>query len=390
MAKIVFITSRFPYPINKGDQLRVFFQLKSLSAKNEIYLIALNDTVVDQELLAPLSFCKNISVYKIPFISRLLSLISSLFNGNPFQVGYFYDKGVARDMLKEIHEISPDYIHCHLLRTAEYAKNIQGIEKSIDFMDAFSIGMKKRGDIERNPLKRLFLFSEYHRLKKYEADMFNFFDRYSIISQQDADVIDSSKSGEIAIVPNGVDFESFYPRDDEKKYDICFMGNMSYPPNVEAICYTMENIFPLLLTKKPDIKFLIAGANPSAYIKQLQSKNIDVIDKFDHISDSIAMSRIMISPMVVSIGLQNKIIQAMAMKVPNVVSKSANMAVQAKPNVEIIEADDPNDYIDAIIRLLEDREMQLSISKNAYDFVITQYEWEKVNSILEQTITGLT
>jgi len=389
MSKIVFITSRFPYPIKKGDQLRVFFQLKSLSKYNDVYLIALSCNKIDQALVSQLSFCKDIQVFRTSSLAQIFSISKCLLNQKPFQVGYFFNLATKDSINEYIKLIKPDYIHCHLLRTAEYAKSIVGIKKSLDFMDAFSIGMKKRADIEKNLLKKVFLLSEYKRLKKYEGEVFNYFDRFTIISDQDAHFIDHPRSGEIVIVPNGVDFESFYPRNKEKQYDICFMGNMSYTPNVEAIKYTLNHILPLLLKEKPKLKFLIAGANPTSYIKQLQSKNIDVIENFHHISDSIAMARIMISPMVVSIGLQNKIIQAMAMKVPNVVSKSANRAIHAEPNLEILEAEQPHEYVQAILSLLENKDLYNTIINNAFQFVHEKYNWEKVNSNLEHSIKGI-
>lgn len=388
MSKIIFITSRFPYPISKGDQLRVFFQLKSLSLTNEIHLIALHDEGVDQEFIDKLYFCKSINIFNTQFIPRLFSLTKSLFNSIPFQIAYFYNKQICEKIQTLINDINPDYIHCHLIRTAEYSKKIVGVEKTLDFMDTFSIGMKKRSEIERNPIKKIFLLSEYRRLNKYEKEMFQYFDRFMIISKQDADFIDHPRSQEISIVPNGADFDSFYPRNENKKYDICFMGNMSYPPNIEAVKYTITKVFPLLIKRKPNIKFLIAGANPTSYIKQLQSENIDVVEHFNHISDSIAMSRIMISPMVVSIGMQNKIIQAMAMKVPNVVSKSANNAIKAKSNHDILECENPMDYVESIVSLLENNQLYNDIINNAFQFVNANYNWNDVNRLLEKAIKG--
>ncbi len=388
MSNIVFITSRFPYPITKGDQLRVYFQLKSLSTNNKVHLIALNEKDILVEQIEALSFCESIHVFKIPKLSRILSSAKCFFNSNPFQVGYFYNSSIKNKTHKLITEINPDYIHSHLIRTAEYVKDIQNIEKSIDFMDAFSIGMKKRGDIEKNPIKRAFLKSEYMRLKKYETKMFDYYTRSAIISQQDADFITNPSSEKIEIVPNGVDFDSFFPKKMEKVYDICFMGNMSYPPNVEAVRYTMEKIYPILRKKRPEIMFLVAGANPAPYIRSLHSEKIHVIETFNHISDSIAISKVMISPMVVSIGLQNKIIQAMAMKVPNVVSKAANNAIKAKNNEEILEAGEPVEYVTAIIRLLDDKNIYDRISKQAYEFVHKKYDWNIVNKSLELCIKG--
>lgn len=370
--------------------MRVFFQLQSLSRKNEVHLIALTDTKVDQSLKDQLSFCKSIYVLRTSPLTQLGSMLKCLINHKPFQVGHFFNKSAKKSITEYISRLEPDYIHCHLLRMAEYVKDLTEYEKTLDFMDAFSIGMKKRGDIEKNVIKRAFLFSEYKRLKQYEKEVFNYFDRFTIISDQDAHYIDHPRSEEIIIVPNGVDFDSFYPREEEKKYDICFMGIMSYPPNVEAVKYTITHILPLLLKKKPNLKFLIAGSNATGYIKQLQSTTIDVIENFDHISDSVAMSKIMISPMVVSIGLQNKIIQAMAMKVPNVVSTSANNAIKAKHNVEVLAAEKPEDYVEAIMSLLEDKNLYDKISDNAFRFVKEKYNWDNVNVVLENTIKGST
>ncbi len=345
---------------------------------------------ISSEQIGALSFCESIHIHEIPKIKRVFSLFACLFNGLPFQVGYFLNSEAKKKIEEQINHIKPDYIHAHLIRTSEYVKEIEGIEKSIDFMDAFSIGMKKRFDIERKPIKKFFLNVEYRRLKKYETKMFAYFDRQAIISQQDADFIHIPESKKITIVPNGVDFDSFFPKSLTKEFDICFMGNMSYPPNVEAVRFTIEKIYPILIKKRPNIKFLIAGANPSSYIKKLHSEHVVVIEKFEHISDSIAMSKVMLSPMVVSIGLQNKIIQAMAMKVPNVVSKTANNAILAKNNQELIEAEKPEEYVEAILKLLDNKEFSDRVSNNAFNFVNENFNWDDVNKALENCIKGET
>ncbi|MCD4679331.1 MAG: glycosyltransferase [Bacteroidales bacterium] len=389
MSKILFVTSRFPYPLSKGDKLRVYFQLKCLSKNNVIHLIAINENNVINEHVQILSpFCKSINIFSTSKTKRLLSIATSFFKRWPFQIGYFYNSAINKKIKKLITEIEPDYIHCHLIRAAEYVKEFSGIEKSLDYMDAFSIGMKKRADIEKNPFKKLLFLYEYKRLEKYEASMFEYFNRFSIISNQDRIAIKHPRASEIKVVPNGVDFDSFYPRNSKKLYDICFMGNMSYPPNIDAVHYTINQIFPLLIKRKAEIKFLIAGISPPKSIKALQSLNIDIIENFNHISDSIAMSKVIISPMIVSIGLQNKIIQAMAMKVPNVVSKSANNAIQATHGQTILEANTPDEYVNNILLLLNDEEKRLNLTEDAYNFVIKKYNWEIVNTILENTIKG--
>jgi glycosyltransferase involved in cell wall biosynthesis len=255
-------------------------------------------------------------------------------------------------------------------------------------MDAFSWGMQKRAGIEKNIFKKYFFNYEYKYLQKYETSMFNYFDHFTAISEQDSKAIINHGSKEIVIVPNGVDFSSFYPKNCEKKYDVCFMGNLDYPPNIEAVLFANKYIFPGLLSKKHNCKILIAGANPPLKIKALHTTNIDVIENFIDISDSIAISKVMLSPMIVSIGLQNKIIQAMAMKVPNVVSRHANNAINAKHEHSIFVADNPEDYIKYIIMLLNEETIRNEIAENAFYFVKERHSWDIVNLLLEKTIKG--
>jgi len=151
LAKILFITSRFPYPLNKGDKLRVYFQLKYLAEKNEVHLIAINETKVSDKHLEAISpFCKSIHIFVLPLHKRIIQLILSPFKKIPLQVAFFYNNGIKKEIDQIADEIKPDHIHCHLIRTTEYVKDISKIKKSLDFMDAFAKGMEKRQMIEPN------------------------------------------------------------------------------------------------------------------------------------------------------------------------------------------------------------------------------------------------
>ena len=387
MAKIVFITSRFPFPLEKGDKLRVYFQLKHLAINNEIHLIAIDGKPINKEQFEAVSpFCKSMQVFVLPLYKRIIQLVLSLFCEVPLQVAYFYNGKIRRKIEKSIIQLNPDAIHCHLIRTTEYIKNVKGIPKSLDFMDAFGIGMEKRQNTERNFFKRLLFSYEKNRLYSYENQVFGFIDKFCIISSQDRDSIKSSKANEIKIIPNGVDFESFYPRNEKKIYDILFMGNMGYPPNIAAVQFLANEIMPLVVKILPEIKLLIAGVGAPKSIKMLQSNNIDVIEHFGHISDSIAISKIMLAPMQISIGLQNKIIQAMAMKVPCIVSPASNNAIKAANNVSIVEANTPAEYSTAIIELLKNGEMAATIGEKGYNFVKENFSWPAQNILLEDII----
>lgn len=387
MAKILFITSRIPYPLNKGDKLRVYYQLKYLSINNEIHLVAINEKSVTKSELAAISpYCKSIQVFVLPLYKRIIQLLISPFKRLPLQVAFFYNKGIKKRIDQLINEISPEHIHCHLIRTTEYVKENTKIKKSLDFMDAFGKGMEKREKIERNFIKKLLYKYEKKLLYNYEANVFGFIDTFCIISTQDKNSIPSLRSKEINVIPNGVDFEIFYPKEKEKKYDLLFMGNLGYPPNIDAIEFLSNEIMPLVKKNKPTVKLLIAGINAPKHIKKLQSENINIIEHFDDISDSIALSKIMLAPMKISIGLQNKILQAMAMKTPCVVSSLSNNAIKAPNNKSIIEANTPSEFLKEIVELLNNEQKMFEIGQEGYLFVKEHYSWEKQNELFSKLI----
>lgn len=382
MAKILFITSRFPYPLNKGDKLRVYFQIKYLARNHEIYLVAIDEKDIPREHIEALSpFCKSVHVFVLPFYKRVLRLALSPFKKLPLQVAFFYDGKIKKKIERLARETAPDHIHCHLIRTTEFVKNMTGPGKSLDFMDAFGIGMEKREAVEPNVFKRILYAYEKNRLYDYEAKVFGFMDTFCIISGQDKNAIRSPRAEEIRIIPNGVDFESFFPREKEKTYDILFMGNLGYPPNINAIAFITDEIMPLAIKHKPDIKLLIAGIDAPKHVRLLQSENIDVIEHFDHIGDSIAMSKIMLAPMKISIGLQNKILQAMAMKTPCIVSTSSNKAIHAPNGKAVIEADTADEFCQAIMQLLHDDVRAREMGEEGYRFVKERYSWERQNDL---------
>ena len=254
-------------------------------------------------------------------------------------------------------------------------------------MYAFSIGMKRRAEISNPVLKPVFLL-EYKRLIKYESLVFNEMENKVIISIQDRDAIDHPQKKEMQVIPNGVDFNIFYPSAKEKKYDLLFTGNMGYPPNIESAYYAATQIVPVIHQTHPDTTLLIAGVNAPARIKKLGNDRIFIIEKFEHIRDAFAQSNIMLAPMLISIGLQNKILQAMAMKVPCIVSTLANNAIQATRGAEILEANSPEEFAACYSELISNSEKYNAISDHAFAFVRKNFEWKLQNEKLEKIILG--
>lgn len=388
--KLLVLLSRVPYPLEKGDKLRAYNQIKFLSQDNEIILCTLNDTSIHQDAMDQLApFCKAIHVLNISKWSIAINLIKALFKGIPFQAGYFYNRSIQKQLKKIVAREKPDHIFCQLLRVAEYVKDIP-IPKTIDYQDVFSKGVQRRIDKSPFYLKPL-LKMEYKRLLKYEHDLFEIFDNKTIISLPDRDLIPHPERAKIQVIPNGVDTDFFKPMIFEKKFEMVFIGNMGYPPNVNAAEYLALEILPLVRQRHPEAKLLLAGATPDKRVQNLESRSVQVTGWVDDIRHCYAQAKIFIAPMQIGTGLQNKLLEAMAMKIPSITSPLAFSALGAKEGRDILVGNTTEEYAGLISKLLEDESFAEILAENGYRFVLENYNWgpatTELNRIMEQTLS---
>lgn len=378
------LISRIPYPLEKGDKLRIYNQIIELSKNHSITLCALNDAAIHPEARKILSpYCKKIHFFTFSKSHLFRNLIAGALKGLPFQVAYFYDRNYKKQIHQLIENGKYDAVYCQLIRTTEYIQELP-ISKHLDYMDVFSKGMERRYQTSSWPFKYIYYW-EYKRLKAYERKMFDRFDLKTIISEQDRKFIDHPKQNDIQVIRNGVDMDFFSPRTQEKKYDISFVGNMSYPPNIRAAEFLVEQVLPILIQKKPDIKILIAGANPHKKVLELASHHVEISGWIDDIRDSYARARLFIAPMHIGTGLQNKLLEAMAMQIPCITTNLANNALKASRE-EVSIADSAEAIADATLDLLNHPEKAAKQAAMAYQFIQKHYSWKHCTEILNKLL----
>ena len=388
--KIFVLLPRIPYPLEKGDKLRAFNQIKQLAKHNEIVLCALNDNakVNEQDAFRALQpYCQSINFVRISKLQILLGLLRAFVKGLPMQCGYFYNRKAAKKVNALISKHKPDILYGQLLRVAEYLR-YKNIPKALDYQDIFSYGMKRRADIA-SPITRPIYNMEYRRLARYEAAIFNDFDVRTIISEPDRKLFTHEKRDEILIIPNGVDHDFFKPQEREKQYDLVFTGNMSYPPNVNAVEYLANEILPIVWKSRPETTLYIAGATPDPKVKKAASERIIVSGWLDDIRDAYAQSRVFIAPMRIGTGLQNKLLEAMSMRLPAITSPLANASLGAKLNEEILIGSNAQEMAQHILTLLIDTQKAEQIAQAGFDFTNRVYDWGKATERLEEAMVAV-
>ena len=376
---IVVCLSRFPYPLEKGDKLRAFHQIKTLSEHYNVVLICTSDLPISEEHLNQLdAFCSEVHVFQLTKFGLLFTLLTYFFSKKPFQVQYFFRFSIRRKINGLLNRIRPDAIYCQLIRTTEYVKHYHDCPKTIDYMDALSKGMERR--IHTEPTyKRFFYRIESRRLINYERSVFDYFEHHTIISDQDRQYIHHPKKARITIVPNGVEHRFFEPLNIEKQYDLLFTGNFSYVPNVSAAVYLATEILPELKKRGITLNLLLAGASPSAAVLALRSSQVTVTGWVPDIRESYQSARIFVAPLFMGTGLQNKLLEAMASGLPCITTPLVNNALGGIEGQNILLAEDLNGFVEIIVRYLTDSSTFVAIANKGQQFVEKDYSWERQN-----------
>jgi sugar transferase (PEP-CTERM/EpsH1 system associated) len=384
MAKVLYLTPRFPHPLDKGDKLRAFHQIRVLSEHHDVCLCALSHEPVSRENLAALEpYCCRIEIVPLSRAwSWFRTAVAGLLN-EPFQVGYFSSPKAGKRVHELVGEFEPDHVIAQLIRTARYVRDLP-VTRTLDYMDAFSRGLRQREEMSSVPV-RLMLGRERRAVRNYERAVFDEFDHHTIISERDRQVIDHDQRDSIRLVPNGVDLEAFAPRSEPAKADLLFVGNMSYSPNVTAATILAREILPRVQETRPGCRLLIAGTTPTRAVLRLRSASVTVTGWIDDIAGCYARSRVFVAPMMAATGIQNKLLQAMASGLPCVTTSLANQALGAGPD-EVLLAQTPREFADAVEHLLSDPEAARELGRKGRELVLRSFQWRQATHPLLEIV----
>lgn len=381
--KLLVVLSRFPYPLEKGDKLRAYHQIRCLSEHHDIFLAAMHDKPVSSDDLQQLKpFCKEIFLLENNNLKRCWNMCRAFFKGLPIQCGLFYNRKNAQKLDEIIQRVHPDHIYCQLFRMAEYVKDYS-MPKTLDYQDVFSKGMARRAE-KSTGLVKWFFNMEHRRVARYETEIFDRFDHKTIITAVDRDLIPHHRREEIVVVPNGVEFDKFAYQGEKKEYDLIFSGNMGYAPNVDAAEYLVREILPPLRMKFPNLRVVFCGATPAPRVQALSSDHVIVTGWVDSMTEWYAKSRIFIAPMRMGTGLQNKLLEAMSMHLPCITSPlAAHPLVEAEQHQSVISCSETKDYVVAVTQLLTEENAYNQLADSGYNYVRQFYDWRNAVRILD-------
>ncbi len=407
--RILFLPHRIPYPPNKGDKIRTFHELLCLSSMGEVALATLYDQRGESRYRERLKrYCTYVEtryVSRKNILFSPLKILKSL--RQPLSVAYFYEPFLQKWIDAIVEKFSPQLIFCFSSPMAQYVFSSSLIQSKkispvllMDFCDMDSHKWHQYSQTNSYPLKVLYAL-EYKRLFQYEKRIAQGFDGCIFVSRPEAELFSSAHgfSSNIYAIPNGVDFDFFSPSIGDKisslsgniyspgTCSLVFVGAMDYYPNVEGIAWFAKEIFPYIKEKDSKFRMVIVGRNPVERIKDLHNgEDIIVTGEVKDVRPYYLMGDICVVPLRIARGIQNKVLEAMSMKLPVVLTSQAAKGIEGTDGRDFLLAHSAADFVNIILSLAKTPSLRKDIGNNARELVEKKYAWSHAMNMFKKLI----
>lgn len=382
---ILFLSPESPYPPDHGHHLRSYNLLKLLSNNNKIFFLGFVKNKRELEYKHELKkFCATVDLLLIPVGKwrwRLfLSLFLNLFSPLPFTVQKYVRTEASQRIRQILKENRIDLVHVDLLHMGTYYKDIRQIPKILDNHNVESLRMLRWAKIEKNAFMKLYLYLQYFKLYHFEKNICSKFDKCTVVSDFDKEeLMKMSPKASFVTIPNGVDIEYFKPQNGESEaHSLVWTGGLRDVNNRNAVHYFLHEILPLIQTKIPDVKVSIVGGAPTPeLLKQAQENpNIKAVGYVEDVRPYMQRAMVFIAPLKSGSGTKLKVLNALSLGNAVVTTSIGAEGIKVINNENIIIADDPQEFADKTVYLLENPEIARKMGEKARRVVEKYYDWE--------------
>ncbi|EMC5696453.1 glycosyltransferase [Salmonella enterica subsp. enterica serovar Mbandaka] len=394
-SKILILTPRFPYPVVGGDRLRIYRICKELSKYYTLDLLSLCDSIEDLNFIVKNDhvFDKIFRIYH-PKIKSYFNVLKALPGRKPLQIAYYKNT----EFENKLNEIIGNYdlTLSHLIRVGDYTLNKPGLH-ILEMTDAISLNYSRiKKEAPKNSLKSIIYSIEQERLLKYEKEVYGRYSLISLISEVDKKFLFGNRNDNILVCNNGVDLED-YPFtkrviENTNIINLIFIGNLCSFQNFDGVKWFVKNILPSINKNnngKQYIFHILGKINKSDKLYLQGFENVVVSGSVTNMADAAKIGHIGICPVRFGAGVQNKILEYMALGLPTITSRMGYEGIEANIGEEILIADNSDEYMKSLETLSENSVYQM-IAKNARNFVAEKFNWSTRLSVLVKNIERLT
>lgn len=386
-----------PYPPDKGDKIRSYNILRYLAQEHEIYLAFMVDEKVDERSLESLSsMVKGLCWDTVhPVVGKLLSSVAFL-HSKPISVFFFYSRKIQNWIDSLLCNPGIDAVLCsssptaeYLFRSRYYKSKICQLPRTMDLVDVDSYKWEQYAERSAGLMRSVYKL-EAKFLRKYEERIAKEFDHVLLTTaSEQALFLERIPATNTRTMSNGVDSayfcDSFQSGKARNGPVLTFVGAMDYFPNVDAVSWFVQSAYSIIQEQYPDVRFYIVGSRPGESVRRLAQTNpgVEVTGYVEDVRTYLAEADVCVVPLHIARGIQNKVLEAMAMGKALVCTPQALDGIHAEPGKCVLTATDADEFAKAVIRLLDDKNLTQELGRRARAFTEDHFSWESNLALLD-------
>jgi glycosyltransferase involved in cell wall biosynthesis len=383
--RVLFLSPYIPSKV----RIRPYSWIRTLAALgHEVHLVALQppeDTWTDGAELR--SLCSAVDVLPLSRRRTLINGLLTLPTRQPLQLAYAHLPAAERHVARLAASRSFDVVHVEHLRGVALASRLRDLPLVWDAVDSITALFDETRRLAPGRGQRSLARLDLARTRRFEAQAPFRFDRTVVTSPADADAFvrlaGPDAGSRIAVVPNGVDTAYFRPATTAGREGVIFTGKLSYHANAAAVLRLVRDIMPRVWARRPDTPVRIVGKDPTPAIRDLaKDGRVAVTGYVEDLRPSFASAAVAACPLVYGVGIQNKVLEAMASGVPVVTTPGAAAALLAEPERDLLVADDDAAFADAIRGLLDAPQTRETLGEAGRAYVEREHQWPRLGGRL--------
>ena len=384
MAKILYLVHRLPYPPNKGDKVRSYHLLKHLAQRHEVYLATFVDDPEDEQYLPLLKrLCVEVFATRLNPATAKMASLRGLFSGEALTLPYYRDAGMARWVSELAQRVGLDASVVFSSSMAQYATSLEGVPMLVDFVDVDSAKWTEYAQAHAWPMSWLYR-REGRQLLDFERRVAERASCSFFVTEKETALfrrLAPQCTGPVEAMCNGVDAEFFAPDAQRPSpfepgaQALVFTGAMDYWPNVDAVSWFCAEILPELRRSRPALSFYIVGRSPTPAVMALAGEGVVVTGTVADVRPYLQHADVVVAPLRLARGIQNKVLEAMAMGRPVVAARQCVEAIDAQAGQELLAAEQAADYVLAINELLAAPQRARTLGEAGRACVQRSYSW---------------
>ena len=395
--KVLFVA---PYPLSR-IRVRSYGFVKQLAKQHDVHVLALCSSKQEQEDVKLLR-SEGIAITAIQErrSQKILRALQGWRTSQPLQVAFDASPSLRAAITAQLETGRYDVMHVEFIRALGALPDKLPVPVIWDAVDCISQLYEQGAEFGATPMLRLIGKGEARRTQEYERVQLQRFREVLVTSERDKQALlklvhegaaerEVNRIAEITVLPHGIDQAYFYRYGGERSpATLVFSGKMSFHANVAGVQTFVERILPLIWQRRPEVQLIIAGSAPPKAVRRLaQDPRIVVTGYVPDLRPYIAQAAVAISPLPYAVGIQNKILEAMAMGTPVVASPGAAAGLEVVNEQDLLIADGPEAFAASVLRLLDDQTLWQRLSEQGLAYITLHHDWEHIGAQLVEVYT---